>query len=155
MLRRWKRSSTSIAALWGCDMSRSGYTDDDDSGMLAMWRGQVASAIRGKRGQGLLRDLLAALDVMPEKRLIAHDLIKDGEVCAIGSLGVQRGIELEALDPEDYDRVAETFGVAHQLVQEIEYMNDERWFGRGEEPPEHRWQRMRDWVAAQIRQPTE
>jgi hypothetical protein len=58
-------------------MSRSGYIDDydDDNGAVAMYRGQVASAMRGRRGQAFLRDLLSALDEMPEKRLIAGHLV--------------------------------------------------------------------------------
>lgn len=127
-------------------MSRAGYSDDCE--YLALWRGQVASAIRGKRGQAFLRELLEALDVMPEKRLIAHDLRKGGEVCALGSLGAKRGIDLEKFDPEDADSLSAVFGVAHQLVREVEYMNDEVvWDGS----PERRWQHMRDWVAGQIR----
>lgn len=56
-------------------MSRAGYSDDiDDPLELGHWRAQVASATRGKRGQKLLRDLLVALDAMPEKRLIAEEL---------------------------------------------------------------------------------
>jgi hypothetical protein len=132
-------------------VSRSGYTDDCEGRDLAMWRGQVASAIRGKRGQTLLRELLEALDAMPEKRLIAHALKKDGEVCALGSLGIKRKIELEALDPENYDALADTFGVAHQLIQEIEFMNDEVGSWHVSETPEHRWQRMRNWVSENLR----
>lgn len=52
-------------------MSRSGYCDDfDDPLEHGRWRAQVRSATRGKRGQKLLRDLLTALDSMPEKRLV-------------------------------------------------------------------------------------
>jgi hypothetical protein len=55
-------------------MSRSGYTDDVEySWRSIMWRGRVVSAIRGKRGQALLRDLLAALDAMPDKRLYPNN----------------------------------------------------------------------------------
>lgn len=68
-------------------MSRSGYCDDYDCDPLPLgrWRGQVASAIRGKRGQAFLRELVAALDAMPEKRLIANDLEQAGNVCAIAA----------------------------------------------------------------------
>lgn len=55
-------------------MSRSDYSEDLDMWDLIRWRGQVASAIRGKRGQKLLRDLAAALDAMPVKALIADEL---------------------------------------------------------------------------------
>lgn len=58
-------------------MSRSGYSDDydGDNWDLIRWRGAVTSAIRGKRGQAFLREALAALDAMPEKQLIAGDLV--------------------------------------------------------------------------------
>ncbi len=133
-------------------MGRSGYVDDGDLDTLDLgrWRGQVASAIRGKRGQAFLRELVTALDAMPEKRLIAHDLEHAGNVCAIGSVGRQRGVDMGQLDPEDYDRIAAVFGIAHQLVQEIEWMNDEAFYGTG---PEQRWQFMRDWAASQIARP--
>ncbi len=133
-------------------MSRSGYHEDIDNWDLIRWRGQVASAIRGKRGQGLLRELLAALDAMPEKALVTSEYeTEQGEVCTLGALGKARGIEMKGFDPDDYDGWANTFDVAHQLVQEITFLNDEGWYN---ETPEQRWQRMRKWVAAQISDPT-
>lgn len=63
----------------------------------------------------------------------------------------RRGINLDALDPEDYDTLATTFGVAHQLIQEIEYMNDEANDYYGNATPEQRWQRMHDWAMGQLR----
>ena len=151
-------------------MSRSGYTDDCEG--IAMWRGQVASAIRGKRGQKLLKELLAALDAMPEKRLErevfddgaipAGDAVVDGGVCALGALCRQKGLDVTGLDPEDSEAaewLAGKLDVAHQLTREIIYMNDEAGRHRFDpktnewvrETPEERWQRMRDWVAAQIK----
>lgn len=130
-------------------MSRSGYSDNIGEWDLIRWRGQVASAIRGARGQKLLRELLASLDAMPEKRLIVGDLRDaDGEHCTLGVLGEVRGLPLETIDPEDYEQVADAFGVAHQLVQEVVFENDEACFSR--ESPEERWKRMRAWVAARI-----
>jgi hypothetical protein len=128
-------------------MSRSGYTEDCDGWALIRWRGAVESAIRGRRGQAFFKDLLAALDALPEKRLIAHELEKDGEVCAIGALGKQRGIDMAEIDPEDHDRVASVFGIAPALAAEIVYMNDEA-FWRAE--PEWRFEKMRAWVASNI-----
>jgi hypothetical protein len=131
-------------------MSRSGYSEDyDDDWALIRWRGQVASAIRGKRGQAFLRDLLDALDAMPEKRLIANELRRDGEVCALGAVGARRGVDLEALDPEDYDTLAGVFGVARPLIQEIEFENDEAgYYG---DTHSTRWQRVRDWALHNIK----
>lgn len=141
-------------------MSRSGYIDDcDDNWQMIKWRGMVASSIRGKRGQRLLTDLLAALDAMPVKALIAHELeTKDGEVCALGALGKARGIDMEKLDPEEPESVAAAFDIATPLAQEIVYMNDDHLDSRWNEAtkryeditPEERWKSMRAWVAAKI-----
>ena len=183
-------------------MSRSGYSDDEgEPGQFAMWSGQVASAIRGKRGQAFLREMAEAMDAMPDKRLIAHDLRQSVEVgpspserwagvrgsgkvdelriescaaaayhtgapplanvCAIGTVGERRGMPLETLDPMDPESIAHAFGIAHQLVSEIEYMNDEAFdsvwnpITHTSRPitPEESWTRMRAWVASQIRAP--
>ena len=133
-------------------MSRSGYSEDlDDNWQLIRWRGMVASAIRGKRGQKFLADLLAALDSMPEKRLIADELEAKGEVCAIGALGLTRGIDMNAIDPEDPPQVALAFDIAECLAQEVVYENDEgSWH---DETPEKRWIRMRKWVASKLAAP--
>ena len=129
-------------------MSRANYSEDLENWDLIRWRGQVASAIRGKRGQKFLTELLEALDAMPEKRLIRDDLQnEDGEVCAIGALGLKRGINLQKLDPEDPDQVAAAFDIAEQLSREVVYMNDEYC---DRETPEERWKGMRAWVAKQI-----
>ncbi len=145
-------------------MSRSGYVDDcDDDLQFGRWRGVVASAIRGKRGQTILREMLAAMDAMPVKRLIAHELeapdmipcshwgmFEGTGVCAIGSVGKVRGVDMSKLDPEDYDSVAGTFDIAAPLAQEIVYMNDE---GGWRETPEERFIRMRKWIVSQIKTP--
>ena len=156
-------------------MSRSGYTDDEDvPGQFAMWRGTVASAIRGKRGQKMLRDLLAALDAMPQKRLITSHLVdNEGEVCALGALGKHRGVDLshceQLIDADGYcedsealaSRLSKAFDIATPLAQEIQYLNDERcdfkYVGneRRAYTPEERWEEMRKWVASKIKNPAE
>lgn len=128
-------------------MSRHGYVDDiDDNLAMGRWRARVMSATRGKRGQKLLRDTLAALDAMPVKRLIAEELEQEGEFCTLGACAKYRGIDVANIDPEDPAAVAQLFDIAEPLAREIVYMNDD-W---GDESPEKRWQRMRNWVAKQI-----
>jgi hypothetical protein len=133
-------------------MSRSGYVDELDNWQMIKWRGQVASAIRGRRGQKLLTDLLAALDAMPEKFLVAGELeTKDGDVCALGALGKARGLDMQQnLDPGEPEEVAAAFDIAPQLAQEIVFMNDEHLNYVG---GEQRWERMRAWVASLIQSP--
>ncbi len=122
-------------------MSRSGYSDDCENWSLICWRGAVTSAIRGKRGQAFLRELLAALDALPEKRLIADELeIKDGAVCAIGAVGKARGIDMSVLDPENMEKVATTFDIADAFAKEIVWVNDEA--GPWKETPEQRFIRV-------------
>jgi hypothetical protein len=131
-------------------MSRSGYTEDhDNEWQLIMYRGAVASATRGARGQKLLRDLLDALDKLPERKLIAGELEEAGAVCALGAVGRERGLDMSGLDPYDPDTIAGTFGIAPALAREIVYENDE--CGRNE-TPEQRFERMRRWVASQIKE---
>ena len=164
-------------------MSRSGYSDDcEDQWGLIRWRGAVASAIRGKRGQQALREILAALDALPEKRLAAESLVTaDGEFCTLGALGRARGVDMAPIDPEDREAVAKAFGVAEALAAEIMYLNDEhtndwKWLDveicgpmrphypewnrhrRSISVPnpragEERWSYMRRWVAEQLPAP--
>lgn len=131
-------------------MSRSNYNYDCGDRDFGRWRGVVASATRGRRGQRLLRDLLAALDAMPVKELIPNALHADGNVCALGALGQQRGMALDEIDPEDPEAVARVFDIANALAMEIAWVNDEAGPWKGETPAE-RWTRVRAWVAEQIR----
>lgn len=142
-------------------MSRSGYSDDLDDLALGRWRAQVANATRGRRGQAFLRELLAALDAMPVKSLVAREFEADGEVCALGCVARLRGVELTKFDPEDYEcgrEIGDALGIAHQLAKEIMWENDEFYIwdpikGRVFDDPaegEKRWRYMRNWVVEQI-----
>lgn len=139
-------------------MSRHGYVDDEDEiGQFARWRGIIASATRGERGQRFFRELLAALDTMPEKKLITGDLVDaDGCHCALGALGAAKGLDLGEL-MADWDLVPSAFDIAEQLTLEVMYRNDEA--DRHARPagdrhfkltPEERWRIVREWAARQI-----
>lgn len=155
-------------------MSRSGYTDDDDGDYpVALYRGTVASATRGKRGQKFYAELLVALEAMPIKELHAQvfDDPDEGKVCALGALARVKGIDTTKFDPEDDHAayvLAKKLDVADCLTRETIYMNDEsgpriRYIPlrlghlHGEydayvtETADQRWQRMRAWVANQIK----
>ena len=131
-------------------MSRSGYSEECNGWALIRWRGAVNASIKGRRGQQFLKDLLAALDAMPEKRLLAG-LFQDtesGGVCAIAALGKQRGLDMTEWDPEypDHEEISTVFNIAPALMREIEFENDEHWG-----TPESRWVHMRKWVVAQLK----
>lgn len=159
-------------------MSRSGYSDDCDGWALIRWRGAVNAAIRGKRGQQALRDIVAALDALPEKRLVSGSLeTPEGEFCTLGALGRARGLDMQTIDPEDRQAVADAFGIAEALAAEIMFENDEDFCGGSDreyfnltvcgpmrpweshtqlrwrtdpKAAEKRWSRMRQWAQAQL-----
>ena len=126
--------------------NRAGYDDYCDYWALIRYRGAVASAIRGRRGQAFLRDLIASLDTMPEKRLIAGSFSTDAGVCALGAVCAFRGVEPPDTRYLDYipPAAAADLGIARALAAEIMYENDD--CGPHSESPEQRWQRMRDWA---------
>lgn len=136
-------------------MSRSGYTDDiDDVLSYGRWRGAVCSAIRGKRGQDMMKELLSALDAMPEKKLYLNSFeAGEGQFCTLGVLGNSRGTQInDLLNDEGYCDtvvVAQRFGIANALACEIMYENDEGSV-YDEETPEHRFARMRRWIVDNI-----
>jgi hypothetical protein len=133
-------------------MSRHNYSEDsDDQWGLIRWRGQVASAIRGKRGQKLLREMLTALDAMPVKELVADELQADGQYCALGVVGKARGIDMTSVDPEDSCVVAGLFDVAEPLVREITFIND--WdFYHSSNPNATRFHDVRRWVVQNLKE---
>lgn len=158
-------------------MSRSGYCDDfgdDDPLELGRYRAQVMSAIRGKRGQTLLRELLAALDAMPDKQLVAGELEADGQFCALGVVGQARGLNLASIDTYDVESLGPKFNIAEQLAREIMWVNDDhvsatkwveveicgpiqswrdRFYGfnaPNENAGAERWAEVRNWVAQHI-----
>ena len=168
-------------------MSRSGYTEDcgdyDDDNRSLLWRGAVQSAMRGKRGQAFLTELLAAMDALPARRLVAGDFeapetgmpfASRRDVCALGALD-------PSVDEYDAEYLADRFGIARALAAEIVYQNDEcvsdhRYveidicgpvrpmypdWGRQTKTitvadphaGARRWERVRAWVAKQIKEP--
>ena len=146
-------------------MSR--YCDSDDYDWEPWMEGQAAgamrSAIRGRRGQQLLRDLIAGLDALPVPELAAGALEdpETGCVCALGAVRLQRGAEAVALrfDPTDPDidwrDLAKPFDIsetlAHAVISENEYgskRNDEQSRRR-------RWQSVRAWAVGNLLAPAE
>lgn len=142
-------------------MSRSGYVDDcDDPLAVGRWRAQVNNAMRGKRGQEFLKELLDAMDAMTDRVLIAEELVSDeGECCTIGVVCKSRGLDVSDVDYDCPEEVGAAVDIARQMAAEIEYQNDEcgdrfeldgKDWVRVHETPEERWTRMRAWVESKI-----
>lgn len=109
-------------------MSRSGLYEDDGENTLAYgrWRRALTSALRGNKGQAFLRELAAALDAMPVKELVSGELQSaDGCHCTLGVIGHQRGLDMAAMDVDDYGGIADALKVNAKIAQEIMWENDE------------------------------
>lgn len=109
-------------------MGRIGYSEDEDyPGQHALWQGNVMRCLNGRRGRAALRELEAALLALPSKRLIAHKLVEEGEVCAIGALALHKGDTIEHLatfDEEDMVGVGEHYGVPALVAWAVVEKND-------------------------------
>jgi hypothetical protein len=143
-------------------MSRSGYSDDADYSEWSYicWRGAVESAIRGKRGQAFLKELLAALEALPERKLVYGTLTDTGEgVCALGAIAKARGVSPEvtgSLDRRSEDEddishsIASVLDIPRTLAAEIMFENDEGC-SYVSMTDEARWDRIHRWVKKAIR----
>lgn len=80
-------------------MSRISESDDEDfPGQWALYEANARRALHGKRGHVAIRELRDALLALPEKRLIAGHLSRDGAVCALGALDIYRSTK-QGFDP--------------------------------------------------------
>lgn len=134
---------------------RSGYTDDCEN--VALYRNSVALAIRGKRGQAMLRKMADAMDAMPVKELITGDLRNEDGCCAIGTICPNPpGWDSMTMDQkyghdvsEDHEYVSSVLNIAPCLAAEVMFINDEA--GPYKETPAKRWSRVRKWIEWQLK----
>lgn len=131
-------------------MTSSDYIVGDDNANLAYgrYRGAVAGAIRGKRGQAFLKEMVAALDAMDDKRLCTSSLLaQSGDVCALGAVARSRGMDIPAVDWPPIYEYGPLFGIAEALADEVIYW-DHEVYGRCTQ--DERWLRMRAWAQKHI-----
>jgi hypothetical protein len=70
-------------------------------------------------------------------------------VCALGAVGRARGIDMTAIDTEDWKRLSEEFGITELMAREIMYLNDE-WCVSDED----RFRYIRRWALRHIKAET-
>jgi hypothetical protein len=142
-------------------MSRCHYQDeyyDDEPWMYGQQVGALKSAIRGQRGQRLLRDLVAGLDALPTPELSAGALEDEatGCCCAFGAVRRYRGAAAvplwfhpmeEDLDPPHY---SEPFDVAPALAWAVVAANEEWSNSNKEAARRQRWERVRAWAVEHL-----
>ena len=141
------------------------YCDSDDYDYEPWMEGQAAgamrSAIRGRRGQRLLRDLIAGLDALPVPELAAGSLEdpETGCVCALGAVRIQRGAEAVPLrfDPTDPDvnwrDLAQSFDISETLANAVISQNEYGNERNDEQSRRLRWQSVRAWAVGNLTKP--
>lgn len=154
---------------------RIGYSEYEDfPGQFGLWQGNCQRSLKGRAGQDVLRRLEAALLALPEKKLIAGELVDDeGAVCAIGALAKHEGKltdDLRALGEYNVEEAGIDLGMPRLVAWKIVEMNDVhvgeypalvwlegpyRW--PAERPythilmtPERRYEQMLAWVREQL-----
>ena len=137
---------------------------DTEHVAIGLWQSMYQRSLKGKRGQRNLRDFIAALDAMPEKRLISdaqvekeYDEDKDEYVvvgvCAVACFAAARGKDPAYFGDEDDSDIYSTAelgrsaGLSWTMAWEMTNANDEEF---GSLSPEERWQAMRDWAVLKL-----
>jgi hypothetical protein len=92
------------------------------------YRGALRNAIKGKRGQAFLKELLEAIEALPEKKLaVGAFRDRDGCASALGALALKRGHSPDELAGFHYmtpDQLARFFGIQPVLIRHIVHMHD-------------------------------
>ncbi len=147
-------------------MSRFDGDDGDGEGMPPqLWMQAVRNALKGKRGQAILRELKEALLSLPRPHLISGVVAFEGEVCPLGALA-RRRIEAgeaikvygrtlrtaEDLESMRFDlgdemgavELGEAMGLKRAMAWGLAYENDEG--GPWKETDAGRYQRILGWI---------
>lgn len=143
--------------------------DEDFPNQAALYHANTERALKGKRGQAFLKELEAALLMLPEKVLIEGSICREGAVCANGALALKRKVDagmqipealkwLEENKPDDDfnggdagqtgDFMEKHFGILSRLAVHTAFVNDEH---RQTDHSDHgRYEKVLSWVRSQI-----
>lgn len=144
-------------------MSRIGLVEEENfPGEFFLQERNRERSLAGKKGQAALRELVAALEAMPEKRLCKWAMVDDeGEVCALGAYVLRKRIQrgdtyaqaIKTIDHEGENRMS------HDLASHYEFPAAAAWAVafRNDEildrcSPEERHALMLEWARAQIKE---
>lgn len=151
-------------------MSRIEYCEPDDAASFLRcyaFDRNMKQAIKGKKGQRILKELEAALLALPDKRLISDGFATpEGDVCAMAALMLSRTLAAGAsrqdamgimkkqidFDPqsgwESISGPSEVLKICEPLVWAIVEQNDE-CCGK---TPEQTYNRVLAWTRSNIKQ---
>ncbi len=150
-------------------MSRFIDGDGDSIHPKHWWRIDLERALASGRGQRILKDIERCLLTMPERKLIAGEIVRyddesgDGAVCAVGAyalwIKVQGGTERQAAladlnqrwggqaDEWDTQELGRSVGLARTVAHQLGWVND-MWLQ--DQTDEARWESVLGWVRSKI-----
>lgn len=112
----------------------------------------VHQALRGRRGQSILREIEEALVALPARRLIQGEFVTaSGEVCALGALAVARGRSSGLSRAETATEIRRAINLREGADELAEIVGDELGIG---ELVASAW-RLEDLVEGRWREPLE
>lgn len=137
---------------------------NDNYHEVLLWRANLRRQLAGRRGQQLLRELLAAIDALPEKKL-GTQLYDGDQVCSFGAVALQRRVaageepqavlaDLQSHNDEADDGLMPDWAewylqIPPHMAWEIPFVNDNEYGDL--ETPEQRWIRVRAWICANLK----
>jgi hypothetical protein len=140
-------------------MSKKRDGESDDPLDWGRYEAAKRSAIRGRRGQRLLRDLIEGLDALPKPELSAGALgdRRNGCVCALGAVALQRGEKFDKLAKDNgewgpdgivFDALLD---ISVTLANEVMSTNDDWCDGSNMKADRRsRWRHVKAWAENQI-----
>ncbi len=142
-------------------MSRFWDGESDDPLDWGRYEAAKRSTLRGKRGQAFLRELIAALDALPQPELSEGALgdRRTGCVCALGAVALAQGDSFADLAKDDGnwspDEAAERYSISPTLANEIISANDDWRDGNAADVRRSRWRHVRAWAVRHLIEPAQ
>lgn len=133
-------------------MSRTWEGESDNPLDWGRYEAAKRSTLRGKRGQAFLRELVAALDALPQPELSEGALgdRRTGCVCALGAVALAQGEAFADLAKDDGNwspgEAAEWYSISPTLANEIISANDDWRDGNDARTRQLRWRHVRAWA---------
>ncbi len=137
-------------------MSRTWEGESDNPLDWGRYEAAKRSTLRGRRGQAFLRELVAALDALPQPELSEGALgdQRTGCVCALGAVALAQGQSFADLAKDDGngspDEAAEWYSISPTLANEIISANDDWRDGNTVDVRRSRWRHVRAWAVRHL-----
>lgn len=142
-------------------MSRFWEGESDDPLDWGRYEAAKRATLRGKRSQAFLRELVAALDALPQPELSEGALgdRRTGCVCVLGAIALAQGDSFDDLAKDNGnwspDDAAKWYSISPTLANEIISANDDWRDGNAVDVRRSRWRHVRAWAVHHLIEPAQ